>query len=245
MTSLRYSTATLSHAGGRSYNEDCLGFHERANGGCWVLADGLGGHGGGEVAAEIAVQTLLQFDNSQNIVAPDQILAAFEQADATIRARQETEPRLSRMRSTLAALVCHDGHAFWAHLGDTRIYFLRNSRIHFQTADHSVPWALVRAGEITLADVRHHEDRNRLLRTLGNDKGVRPDISTPPDPLQPGDAFLLCTDGLWEYVTEAEMEITFTKSKAPADWLGKMETILLNNCSDDHDNYSALAVMVQ
>lgn len=245
MTALHYATATLSRAGGRDYNEDSLGFRESAaGGGCWAVADGLGGHGGGEVASQIAVETLLQRFEKQTLDDPEQIRAAIEQAEAAIHERQQTDPRLSQMRSTLAALFCSNDQALWVHLGDTRLYHLRGGRIRSQTADHSVPWALVRAGDITPAEVRHHEDRNRLLRTLGNDKELRPEITQAPEPLHPGDAFLLCTDGFWEYVTEAQMEVTLSKSGAPADWLEAMEAILLRHCEPEHDNYSAMAVLV-
>lgn len=246
MSALHYTTATLSRAGGREYNEDALGFRESAvAGGCWVLADGLGGHGGGEVASRLAVETLLHGCESETPCDAAQIHSVLEQVERTIRTTQQSDPRLRQMRATLTALFCHADQALWVHIGDTRLYHLRAGRIRFQTADHSVPWALLRAGEITRAEVRHHEDRNRLLRTLGNDKPLRPEILAQPEPLQAGDAFLLCSDGFWEYVSETEMEVALCKSSSPEAWLQQMELIVLQRSADDHDNYSALGVWVR
>ncbi len=246
MNPLRYSTATCSRTGGRPYNEDAVGFRERAEGGgCWLVADGLGGHGGGEVASRLAVETLLALYETLPLDTPEQIHQALQQAEQAIHDRQHGERRLSQMRSTLVGLFCTGDQALWAHIGDSRLYHFRDGRVRFQTADHSVPWALVQAGEITPAEVRHHEDRNRLLRTLGNDKALRPVITETATALQQGDAFLLCSDGFWEYVTEPRMEICLSKSASPAAWLQTMEHLLLACAEPEHDNYTALALYIE
>jgi serine/threonine protein phosphatase PrpC len=103
---------------------------------------------------------------------------------------------------------------------------------------------MVKAGEMRAAEIRHHEDRNRLLRTLGNDEEPRPTLVPAPVPLTPGDAFLLCTDGFWEYVTETEMEITLAKAADPDTWLRTMTRRLVERADPDHDNYTAMAVFV-
>ena len=222
MSPLRIATASVSRPGGRAVNEDACGHGD----GCWVVADGLGGHGGGEVAAGIAVDTVLAAAAQQPLIDEGALTQALLAADAAIQARQETDPRLERMRTTAVVLASDARVALWAHLGDSRLYHLRDGRIRFQTLDHSVPQALVRAGEISAAEVRYHEDRNRLLRSLGNDKPPRPTLAEEPLTLMPGDAFLLCTDGFWEYVTEPEMEVTLAKSASPEQWLENMAAVL-------------------
>lgn len=240
MTTSKFRTATVSQTGGRDYNEDACDYRD----GCWVLADGLGGHGGGEVASRIAVDTIIAQLGDVAECSAARLSDAILVANNAIHARQQAEPRLERMRTTLVILLSDGTQALWAHIGDSRLYHFRDGRIASQTADHSVPQAMVRAGEISAAEIRHHEDRNRLLRTLGNEDDPRPTIPDSPRAIQPGDAFLLCTDGFWEYVTEAEMEIMLAKATDPETWLQAMTARLLSRAESDNDNYSAMALFV-
>lgn len=239
MTGFTFATAIVSRAGGRAYNEDACDYRD----GCWVLADGLGGHGGGEVASRIAVDTVLRTlkHRTPTSAALKQVVQTANQA---LHAQQQTDHRLAGMRTTLVILAVDGAMALWAHVGDSRLYHFRNGELASQTEDHSVPQALVKAGELRSADIRHHEDRNRLLRTLGADENPRPAVLPTPTPLASGDAFLLCTDGFWEYVTEQEMEVTLAKSATPEDWLQLMTTRLLTDAEPDNDNFTAMAVFV-
>jgi serine/threonine protein phosphatase PrpC len=238
---LHLITASLSRTGGRSINEDACGYGD----GCWVVADGLGGHGGGEVAANIAVDTLIAEAAQRPLIDAAALTDALLAADAAILARQQADPRLERMRTTTVVLASDGCMALWAHVGDSRLYHLRDGRIRFQTEDHSVPQALVRAGEIGVGEIRYHEDRNRLLHSLGNGKQLRPTLAECPLTLVPGDVFLLCTDGLWEYVTEPEMEVTLAKSASPGQWLEQMAAVLHGRAPADHDNYTGMALFVE
>lgn len=240
MTPFHFDSAYLTSAGGREYNEDTYGLADN----CWIVADGLGGHGGGEVASRIAVETLLGAAAKGPLTDPTTLTAAVLAADKEIIARQASEQRLAQMRTTLVVLVSDGRSALWAHVGDSRLYQFRDGRIRLQTADHSVPQALANAGEIRVAEIRHHPDRNRLLRSLGNGKVTRPTLLQEPLPVEAGDAFLLCTDGFWELVTEAEMEIALAKSASPRDWLENMTRLLHGRAPEGHDNYTALAVFV-
>lgn len=132
----------------------------------------------------------------------------------------------------------------WGHVGDSRLYHFRNGVVAFQTKDHSVPQTLVNAGDITKEQIRTHPDRNRILRAVGNPDGVKPTILDASRKIQRGDAFLLCTDGFWEYVTETEMAVDLAKSATPKDWLGWMELRLIGKVETGYDNYSALALFV-
>ena len=97
-------------------------------------------------------------------------------------------------------------------MGDSRFYFFREGRLLLQTEDHSVPGAVARMGQMRYEDVRFSEDRNKLLKVIGNSEGLNMQSIPKEVELQPGDAFLLCSDGFWEYVYEQEMEIDLSKS---------------------------------
>lgn len=241
MTALGFDTAFLSRTGARANNEDACGYRD----GCWVVADGLGGHGGGEVASRLAVHALLATWNPNAPLRAAALIQGLEAAAAAIHSHQAEDPGLSGMRTTLVVLATDGAHALWAHVGDSRLYLLRGGRVCLQTEDHSVPQALVRAGELTPAGVRDHPDRNRLLRALGDGKPPRPDLAAAPLELQPGDAFLLCSDGFWEAVTEGEMEVALAKARDAHDWLERMELDLRRQARPDQDNYTALAVLAE
>jgi hypothetical protein len=172
-------------------------------------------------------------------ITSDALSAHLAAAHAAIL-RQQVEPALSQMRSTVVVLLANAETAICGHVGDSRLYHFRGGAVEFQTVDHSVPGALAASGAIQLDDIRFHEDRNRVLRSLGNDGDVNPVIEELS--LNPGDAFLLCTDGFWEYVTEMEMEADSAKAQAPADWLRFMASRLLSRAKPENDNWTAMGV---
>jgi serine/threonine protein phosphatase PrpC len=244
MTGLRLRSASLSKAGARAVNEDACGVREDAGRGLWIVADGLGGHGSGEIAAGIAVETLLDALDPAAGLGPDRLADAFVRVARALRDRQEAEPARRGMRTTVVVMAIDGSDARWAHVGDSRLYWVRGGRIRAQTEDHSVPQALVKAGELAPEAVRFHEDRNRLLRTLGEEKPPRPTLLETPLVLQPDDAFLLCSDGFWECVTEGDMEIALAKAADPTEWLQRMERRLIARALADQDNYTAIGVWV-
>ncbi|SVE26955.1 uncharacterized protein METZ01_LOCUS479809, partial [marine metagenome] len=126
--------------------------------GIYVVADGLGGHGGGGEASRIAVNSLTELLRDANFGAAtlqDSILKTNE----LILTHQKSETHLANMRTTLVVLWIRDDQALWGHIGDSRLYLFFKGKLITQTKDHSVPQALVQAGEIELNDIRHHEDR--------------------------------------------------------------------------------------
>jgi len=239
---LLYSSAQLSKQGGRDYNEDSLFIDEDK--GIYIVADGLGGHGGGEEASRISVNLMNELlrDSDFNI---ENLQSAILKTNERILKHQQSETHLAKMSTTLVVLWIREELALWAHVGDSRLYlFFKGLRI-FQTTDHSVPQNLVQAGEIELDDIRHHEDRNRLRQALGQESTPKPTISKREVKLRPGFAFLLATDGFWEYVLEDEMIADWCKSANPKKWLELMEDRLVRKVEANHDNYSALAVYMR
>lgn len=230
----------LSHAGGRRTNQDCAGWRSEGGVTCWVLADGLGGHASGEVASEAAVEGALAAFASEPGTGEVALRRSIQRAQRVVRSLQEASPNLDSMRTTIVVLTADDDSARWAHVGDSRLYVFRGHQVVARTSDHSVPQALVEAGEISPADVRGHPDRNRLLRAIGGNEMPRATLSETR-PVAPGDAFLLCSDGFWELVEEEEMQQDLAAADSPEAWLAAMEIRLCARASGHHDNYSALA----
>lgn len=242
---MKFQTASLTRQGGRDYNEDDCGYELAGDTGCWIVADGLGGHGGGDVASKVCVEEFLSTFRQDPSCTSQMLQNGFNAAQSTILEKQQEQSALSSMRTT-AVTIISDGHSvLWGHIGDTRLYHFRKGSLRFQTKDHSVPQAMVAAGDIRQEDIRYHEDRNRLIRSLGHNDRLDPSIEKQPVPLDEGDAFLLCTDGFWEYVLEAEMAVDLAKSTGPQQWLAIMEERLLQRTTDDNDNYTALALFVE
>jgi serine/threonine protein phosphatase PrpC len=238
-------TAALSKPGGRRNNQDAYGYEATPLYGCWVVADGLGGHAGGETASRMAVDAVLSMFQQAETVSPKVIDAGFLQAHQAIRQKAAEDFALSAMRTTLTVLICDEQQAMWGHVGDSRLYWFRNGKILYQTKDHSVPQMLVDAGKITPAEVRGHEEQNRLTRAVGQEGVLRATILSEPVPLQLGDAALLCSDGIWNYILETEMEDDWAAANSATEYLDLLERRVLARASGEHDNYTAVAVRFQ
>jgi len=239
-----FETATLSEPGGRLVNEDFLGHRMAKNSGCWALADGLGGHRGGEIASRLAVEaTLASFEENPSIT-EDALHTHLLRANRAVLERQTSEAELTHMRTTMVVLLASPEAAVWAHAGDSRLYWFRDGKVQEQTLDDSVPQRLVAAGEISADQIRFHEDRSRLLNSVGAREEVVAAHRTMPSAPQKADAFLLASDGFWECVTEPEMEADFSSTASSEEWIRKMEQRVKERAPAEHDNYSAIAVRV-
>lgn len=228
--------AFFSDKGTRDENEDSVLLKEEKNRIAVVVADGLGGQGGGRQASNIAVNRICEFLLSENC--EEEIHERFEAANTEILNGQIPG---RKMMSTAVALFVDGGRAVWAHMGDSRLYHFINGKLVFQTFDHSVSQMAVFRGAITQGEIRFHEDRNRVLRALGGDEEAREE--TGNSELDEGShAFLLCTDGFWEYVLETEMEQALSQSATPEEWLVNMCNTLQQRNSPEHDNFTAAAV---
>lgn len=242
---MNFHTASLSRTGGRKNNQDYCGFMLNKEMGLWVVADGMGGHIGGEVASRTATETILDYFSSVSAVTEENMLRLMMLANEQVRKGQRENPQYSNMQTTMVLIMSNEENTILANIGDSRCYYLSNGIIKKRTFDHSVPQLLVKTGEIREEEVRFHPDRNKVLKSIGKDDNLKPDITIIDHPLQPKDAFLLCSDGFWELLTEEEMAVDFVKSTTPEEWLQKMELRLLRRMTKHHDNYSAVAVFYQ
>lgn len=238
-----FQTSAYTNKGGRSNNEDAYKCAERI----WTLADGLGGHDCGEVASAAAVKdTVSLWKNGNEPLDDDGLIGIIDKVNDNILNLQKENDTSSAMRTTLVFAVTDGRELKFANVGDSRIYYFKNNSIVAQSEDHSVSAAVAKLGEIRYEDIRFNEDRNKLLKVIGNSENLKIKELYPALPVQPGDAFLLCSDGFWEYVFEQEMEIDLTKSANSRDWLSFMiKRILLRTENKNNDNFTAIAVMVK
>ena len=229
--------AVFTDAGTRDHNEDACGYGAQDGRACFVVADGLGGQDKGEVASHAAVDYIMEHFQEMECCSEESLLALLEGADQAVRERQEECPD---MRTTVAAAFVENGRFWYFHAGDTRCYYLKNGCIYTRSKDHSIPQVEVSMGEIRTEDIRFHEDRNKLLKVLGDAEKIRIGRLDEPVEIEPGDAFLLCSDGFWEYVYETEMEIDLVKSRTAKEWMEYMVKRLLLRPAVERDNYSVL-----
>ena len=232
-------TASYTDVGGRPENEDST---RQARMGedrlCVAVADGLGGHGGGALASAAAADTICR--EWRGDASPESLKRLIQMGHEAVTAIQTPQ---CAMKSTVVALEIDGGRAAWAHVGDSRLYHFTDGKLVFQTKDHSASQIAVYMGEITVDQIRFHEDRNRVLRALGQDEV--PVVEAKEVELPPGKhAFLLCSDGFWEYVLENEMAADLTAAADPLDWLARMRSRLIARVPADNDNNTAAAAWV-
>lgn len=230
--------AVLTCPGGREVNEDTVLIKEGPFGLFAAVADGLGAHGQGKKASLAAAEKILSCFEKGFCSNQEEIAQAFHRSNQAVAACQGED---GQAMTTLVSLVVRQGTALWGHVGDSRLYHFQNARLVSRTLDHSVPQMAVFMNMITEDQIRFHPDRNRILRALGSDSH-EPELSEHV-PLSEGfHAFLLCTDGFWEYVPEEWMEETLASSPNPEKWLLKMEQFLKKQTPKELDNYSAAAI---
>ena len=240
-------SAAVCDKGGRGHNEDYVARVENTDLCCYVVCDGLGGHRGGEVASETAAEAFVRSIGESDVIDADSVgrAAEFAQECLVNKFSGSSEPGL-KPRTTIAALIVSGKKAFICHAGDSRVYHFRGGAINSVTNDHSVAFLSYLSGEIEYSEIRKSPDQNRLIRSLGDSEKFNPEISEPIN-IQPGDAFLLCSDGFWEYVDEADIEKALKNSKTASRWLAKMVRVLNKNTknAEENDNYSAITVFIR
>ncbi|MBL0718380.1 serine/threonine-protein phosphatase [Piscinibacter sp. Jin2] len=248
---LELELAILSRAGGRDYNEDACGHWHSDTQLCCVVADGAGGHGGGDVASRLAVSYLIDQCADAPLQSPEDLRELLLDTNAKVIRHRADAPGQREMHTTVVALFIDRvrGQALWGHAGDSRLYLFRDGAVARRTRDHSLVQSMVEAGLLRPEDTRNHPQRSQLHSALGTaPEDLRIGTCEAPLALRPGDVFLLCTDGLWEFVDDAVMLHELAAAPDPAAWLAALEACVLAEAEAGgktrHDNFSGIALWV-
>jgi PPM family protein phosphatase len=202
-----YVAGQANRLGNRASNQDRCLVLERDDAILLAVADGMGGHARGDLAAQTFVDTLnRQFRTHQGLEDPAQFLReAFREAHRTIlRVGQAQKPPIQPMTTGVACLI-QDGAVLWAHVGDSRAYLIRNGQVSLRTRDHTRVAEMVESGLLTEQQARLHPLRNQVSLCLGGTAQPPPVTLGPKIYLVPGDILLLCSDGLWSAVSEKRL----------------------------------------
>lgn len=194
--------AALTHQGKvRPTNQDTLVISEELS--LYGVADGMGGHNGGETASAGARDEVLRAleGKTPSLAA---LREAIEQANTALFAQSEEEEALAGMGTTLSLMWLSDDFAYLAHVGDSRVYCLRDGALQQMTDDHSLVAELVRKGVLTQEQAEKHPLRNVITRAVGTETGI--DIDLAVEDRKPGDTWLICSDGLHGLVSDSDME---------------------------------------
>ena len=237
---IRYST--LTNKGTRQINEDSVGCFSSDHNHCFVVCDGLGGHGMGDVASQLVVKTVEnQFQKVEKV--SSFISETLTTAQESLLSAQKEMHAESKMKTTCVMCFTDEKKLYAGFIGDSRMYVFNKNKIRYRTLDHSIPQMLVITKEISEKEIRFHPDRNIVLRVMGVGWEKPMFELLPVDKMRKCQALLLCTDGFWELICEEDMCATLAQSASPEEWLQKMSEIIIKTGEGkEMDNYSAIAV---
>ena len=212
---MRFTIFQDTAIGARSVNQDRMGYSFTRESLLMVVADGMGGHLRGEVAAQLTLQTcaaMFQRDARPRLEDPPAFLdASIRAAHRELLAYQRTHRLPEAPRTTVVACVVQDGAAWWAHAGDSRLYWLREGRVLARTRDHSKVQTMVSLGLIGAHELETHPERNKVLNCLGSPYEPTVEASARAA-LKAGDVLVLCSDGLWSGVPDPALAGAFRQA---------------------------------
>ncbi|HEU0282882.1 MAG TPA: protein phosphatase 2C domain-containing protein [Gallionella sp.] len=242
---MNFSIHQASHIGNRKYNQDRAAYAYSSDTLLLVLADGMGGHLHGEVAADMIIGTFVESfgrDAQPRIADPEEFVSG------TMRYAHERIMRFSHDKalggypgSTCVAALIQNGKVYWGHAGDSRLYLLRDGAVLARTRDHSMVQQWFEWGMITAEEARVHPQRNQITNCLGGVEGIFSMESGEPVALQSGDVLLLGSDGLWGPFTDQELAEAFASHPAQAA-LDDLILRALEREAGHSDNITGIAV---
>ncbi|MEO5764849.1 MAG: PP2C family serine/threonine-protein phosphatase [Casimicrobiaceae bacterium] len=241
---MRFTIFQDSRKGARKVNQDRLAYTYGRDTLLLVVADGMGGHAGGEIAAQICVRLFIErFQQEAKPVLRNPLKFLQEtllRAHAALGSYANQFSMLETPRTTCVACIVQASHAYWAHAGDSRFYLFRQGALIGSTKDHSKVQYLVDQGLIGPADISEHPDRNKVFSCLGGLVDPVIDLSRRT-PLRNGDVMVLCTDGVWTGLSQGEMA-TWLTSAPILNTAPKMMDQAEKKGGPDGDNLSAIVV---
>lgn len=241
---MKFAVAQGTRIGGRRIQQDRIGYWATSDCVLMVVADGMGGHPHGEVAAELAVRLFAAAfarEARPRIADPDAFLVRnLGAAHVAILREAERRELSDAPRTVIVACMVQDGVAHWTHVGDSRLYLVRDGRIVHRTRDHTVVQELVDSGRIREEAMTSHPERNRLLQCLGGYQTPQPD-PTARARLARNDVVLLCSDGFWTPLTQRQLlHSLMTREIAPA--IGELVELAERRAGPSSDNISVVAM---
>ena len=205
---MKFKYVTLTDVGlKRSDNEDSFGVYEVDNGLLVIVCDGLGGNKAGDIASKLAVQTIAQtFQNLTDTECLERIKLSILEANKKVMEQSNKDFDMKGMATTAETLFLKDDTAFWGHVGDSRIYYLKNQKLKQLSKDHSLIQKLIDEGYLTLKEAENHPNKNIIMRALGDSENVEVDVSKLKiNPAEFG-KFFVCTDGVTTVLQNDELE---------------------------------------
>jgi len=233
-----------SNIGNRPVNEDSVGFSINGDKKCYILCDGLGGHGMGDAASRLVVNKIEEYFERVDGDVVNFLGDAFYYAQKELMKKQKELNATAKMKTTCVALVTDDSTAYIGHIGDSRLYIFSHNKVYKRTLDHSIPQMLVLSHEIKEKEIRNHPDRNIVLRVMGIEWDEPKYELMEPIGLNKCDAFLLCSDGFWELIEEKDMLECLKKAQSAEEWINLMaEIVNANGANVNMDNNSAIGII--
>ena len=241
---VRYTAAAVTDRGRkRPSNEDAFGYSVEA--GVYVVCDGMGGAAAGEIASSLAVDEILRFLKNRAPVdgpaLPEAVQDAVSAANEAIYSRAQRNHKLNGMGTTLVVLATREEHVWVLNIGDSRCYRLRSGKLEQLTRDHSLVEEQVRLGRMTPREAQHSPLKNVITRALGTQSEVTPDVFEME--AEPGDLFLLCSDGLTRERSDTTIETLLNRNlRLEALSAGLVEAA---KKAGGHDNITCLLVRAE
>lgn len=238
----KISYAQISELGNRAQNEDSYAIIKCRAGYVFVVADGLGGHGLGDVASGLVCSVLKKYYSRCREFTVEGIKEAYDLCQKALIEKQNKLKARGSMRTTLCLLLVGKDNVFISHIGDSRVYSYIDGTLK-RTVDHSVPQMLALTGEIEESEIRYHEDRNKLYRVMGVEDQPPQSTEEPMIGTASGMKFILCSDGFWEMINEEEMIACMESTSSPDACIKKMFSYVhLNGEGKNADNTTAILV---
>jgi PPM family protein phosphatase len=243
---LRFETAEVTLLGDREENQDRAAIQADDGSVLLVVADGMGGHTGGALAAETAVQSLCAsfLGRDRDVDCCEFLRTAFEAAHDAVVALGDQDGIGSRPRTTCAVCMVSGAHASWGHVGDSRIYLVRDGAVATRTRDHTPIESLLQDGLISEEEIAGHPMRHYVEYCLGG-IAERPLITiSEPVSLVAGDLLLVCSDGLWSGISDTDVGVGPEREAVLEDWLSRMASRAVRAGTPHSDNTTAVALRV-
>ena len=242
---MKFTIYQNSRQGPRNYNQDRLAYSYSKDALLLVLADGMGGHRNGEIAAQLAVKTLT--DAFQRLAVPFLSSPAkfltdhIQQVHDMIDNLTQDQELLESPRTTIVAAVIQRSYLYCAHVGDSRLYHFRDGHLLFRTEDHSVVQSMFKKGMITQEDMATHPYKNKIYNCLGGDTPPQIDLADRYELIE-GDTVLLCTDGVWGVLPDNQIKDFIEKNTVIAEATTQIMDSAELASDERGDNLSAIGL---